>query len=96
MPIKKPASATGSCDLIYCVCVLLILVLFFSLQNPQTNLFAVDRHSGVLRIKPGQMLDFEKTKTHFVTVTAKVTGVSKLTTCFNSTFFYNVKILWSF
>uniref|UniRef100_A0A7N6BWY3 Photoreceptor cadherin n=1 Tax=Anabas testudineus TaxID=64144 RepID=A0A7N6BWY3_ANATE len=40
----------------------------------QTNLFAIDRHSGVLRIKPGEMLDFEKTKTHFVTVFAKDGG----------------------
>uniref|UniRef100_A0A3Q1IK51 Photoreceptor cadherin n=1 Tax=Anabas testudineus TaxID=64144 RepID=A0A3Q1IK51_ANATE len=46
----------------------------YYLQNPQTNLFAIDRHSGVLRIKPGEMLDFEKTKTHFVTVFAKDGG----------------------
>lgn len=42
------------------------------LQNSQTTLFAIDRHSGVLRIKAGEMLDYEKTKTHFVTVIAKV------------------------
>lgn len=42
------------------------------LQNPQTSMFAVDRHSGVVRIKSGEQLDYEKTKTHFVTVIAKV------------------------
>ncbi|KAG7511650.1 cadherin-related family member 1-like [Solea senegalensis] len=46
----------------------------FYLQNPQTTLFAIDRHSGVLRIKSGEMLDYEKTKTHFVTVIAKDGG----------------------
>ncbi|XP_049456507.1 cadherin-related family member 1 [Epinephelus fuscoguttatus] len=46
----------------------------YYLQNPQSTLFAVDRHSGVLRIKSGEMLDYEKTKTHFVTVIAKDGG----------------------
>ncbi|KAI3363237.1 hypothetical protein L3Q82_011867, partial [Scortum barcoo] len=46
----------------------------FYLQNPQSTLFAIDRHSGVLRIKSGEMLDYEKTKTHFVTVIAKDGG----------------------
>ncbi|XP_068597553.1 cadherin-related family member 1a [Brachionichthys hirsutus] len=46
----------------------------YYLQNPRPALFAVDRHSGVLRIKAGEMLDFEKTKTHFVTVIAKDGG----------------------
>uniref|UniRef100_A0A3B4ZX89 Cadherin-related family member 1 n=1 Tax=Stegastes partitus TaxID=144197 RepID=A0A3B4ZX89_9TELE len=46
----------------------------YFLQNPQSTLFAVDRHSGVLRIKSGEMLDYEKTKTHFVTVIAKDGG----------------------
>lgn len=44
----------------------------------QVSLFTIDRHSGVLRIKSGEMLDYEKTKTHFVTVIAKVQGVLKL------------------
>lgn len=47
----------------------------FLLQNPQTTLFAIDRHSGVLRIKSGQMLDYEKTKTHFVNIIAKVLSI---------------------
>ncbi|XP_034754678.1 cadherin-related family member 1 isoform X2 [Etheostoma cragini] len=46
----------------------------FFLQNPQSTLFAMDRHSGVLRIKSGEMLDYEKTKTHFVTVIARDGG----------------------
>uniref|UniRef100_A0A3Q1BZL2 Photoreceptor cadherin n=1 Tax=Amphiprion ocellaris TaxID=80972 RepID=A0A3Q1BZL2_AMPOC len=46
----------------------------YFLQNPQSSLFAIDRHSGVLRIKSGEMLDYEKTKTHFVTVIAKDGG----------------------
>ncbi|XP_034408393.1 cadherin-related family member 1 [Cyclopterus lumpus] len=46
----------------------------YFLQNPQSTLFAVDRHSGVLRIKSGEMLDYEKTKTHFVTVIVKDGG----------------------
>uniref|UniRef100_A0A3P8UW18 Cadherin-related family member 1 n=1 Tax=Cynoglossus semilaevis TaxID=244447 RepID=A0A3P8UW18_CYNSE len=43
-------------------------------KNPQTSMFAVDRHSGVVRIKSGEQLDYEKTKTHFVTVIAKDGG----------------------
>uniref|UniRef100_A0A668AUK9 Cadherin-related family member 1a n=1 Tax=Myripristis murdjan TaxID=586833 RepID=A0A668AUK9_9TELE len=46
----------------------------YYLQNAQPSLFAIDRHSGVLRIKPGEMLDYEKSKTHFVTVIAKDGG----------------------
>ncbi|XP_075933344.1 cadherin-related family member 1a [Anarhichas minor] len=46
----------------------------YFLQNPQSTLFAMDRNSGVLRIKYGEMLDYEKTKTHFVTVIAKDSG----------------------
>ncbi|XP_068574710.1 cadherin-related family member 1a [Cebidichthys violaceus] len=46
----------------------------YFLQNPQSTLFAMDRNSGVLRIKYGEMLDYEKTKTHFVTVIAKDGG----------------------
>uniref|UniRef100_A0A3Q3WMB0 Photoreceptor cadherin n=1 Tax=Mola mola TaxID=94237 RepID=A0A3Q3WMB0_MOLML len=40
----------------------------------QTSLFAIDRHSGVFRIKFGEKLDYEKAKTHFVTVIAKDGG----------------------
>lgn len=32
----------------------------------------MDRHSGVLRLQPGATLDYEKARTHFVTVVAKV------------------------
>uniref|UniRef100_UPI0037E9332B cadherin-related family member 1a n=1 Tax=Semicossyphus pulcher TaxID=241346 RepID=UPI0037E9332B len=46
----------------------------YFLQNPQSSLFTIDRHSGVLRIRSGEMLDYEKTKTHFVTVIAKDGG----------------------
>ncbi|KAM6916735.1 cadherin-related family member 1a isoform 1-T1 [Xenentodon cancila] len=46
----------------------------YFLQTPQPTLFTIDRHSGVLRIKNGEMLDYEKTKTHFVTVIAKDGG----------------------
>ncbi|XP_071389511.1 cadherin-related family member 1a [Centroberyx affinis] len=46
----------------------------YYLQNSQSSLFAIDRHSGVLRIKPGETLDYEKSKTHFVTVIAKDGG----------------------
>ncbi|XP_039995672.1 cadherin-related family member 1 [Xiphias gladius] len=46
----------------------------YHLQNAQSTLFAIDRHSGILRIKSGEMLDYEKTKTHFVTVIAKDGG----------------------
>ncbi|XP_059215964.1 cadherin-related family member 1, partial [Centropristis striata] len=46
----------------------------YYLQNAQTTLFAIDRHSGILRVKAGEMLDYEKTKTHFVTVIAKDGG----------------------
>ncbi|XP_040923528.1 cadherin-related family member 1 isoform X2 [Betta splendens] len=46
----------------------------YYLQNPPGSLFAIDRHSGVLRIKAGGTLDFENTKTHFVTVFAKDGG----------------------
>lgn len=65
-----------------CACAFKVLLLFCSLlQNPLPSLFAIDRHSGVLRIKSGQILDYEKTKTHFVTVIAKVKGVSQIIKC---------------
>uniref|UniRef100_A0A8C5AW86 Cadherin-related family member 1 n=1 Tax=Gadus morhua TaxID=8049 RepID=A0A8C5AW86_GADMO len=40
----------------------------------QSSLFSIDRHSGVLRIRSGETLDYEKSKTHFVTVIAKDGG----------------------
>uniref|UniRef100_A0A8C0IW61 Cadherin-related family member 1 n=1 Tax=Chelonoidis abingdonii TaxID=106734 RepID=A0A8C0IW61_CHEAB len=46
----------------------------YFLQNIRTNKFTIDRHSGVLRIKTGIMLDYEKSRTHFVTVVAKDGG----------------------
>lgn len=53
-------------------------LLFPLLQSPHSSLFAIDINSGVLRIKSGQMLDYEKTKTHFVTVIAKVQVLSRI------------------
>lgn len=35
--------------------------------------FALDHHSGVLRLRAGATLDYEKARAHFVTVVAKVT-----------------------
>ncbi|KAM9364967.1 cadherin-related family member 1a [Pholidichthys leucotaenia] len=46
----------------------------YHLQNAQFTLFAIDIHSGVLRIRSGEALDYEKVKTHFVTVVAKDGG----------------------
>ena len=55
------------------LCAFNVVLLSHSLlQNPQTSLFTIDRHSGVFRIKSGEKLDYEKAKTHFVTVIAKV------------------------
>ncbi|XP_005744861.1 cadherin-related family member 1a isoform X1 [Pundamilia nyererei] len=48
----------------------------YYLQSAQSTLFAIDRHSGVLRVKSGEMLDYEKAKTHFVIVIAKDGGGS--------------------
>ncbi|KAL2083578.1 hypothetical protein ACEWY4_021351 [Coilia grayii] len=49
--------------------------LTYFIQSPDTNgKFGIDRHSGVLRIKQGQILDFERSTTHFVTVVAKDGG----------------------
>uniref|UniRef100_A0A803TIF0 Cadherin-related family member 1 n=1 Tax=Anolis carolinensis TaxID=28377 RepID=A0A803TIF0_ANOCA len=42
--------------------------------NIRTNKFTIDRHSGVLRIKSGVTLDYEKSRTYFVTVVAKDGG----------------------
>ncbi|XP_048026535.1 cadherin-related family member 1 isoform X2 [Megalobrama amblycephala] len=36
--------------------------------------FTIDGHSGVLRIRPGESLDYELSRTHFVTVVAKDGG----------------------
>lgn len=33
----------------------------------------MDRHSGVLRLQAGATLDYEESRTHFLTVVAKVT-----------------------
>ncbi|XP_068923174.1 cadherin-related family member 1 [Petaurus breviceps papuanus] len=46
----------------------------YFLQNLHANKFAMDRHSGVLRIRAGATLDYEKSRTHFITVVAKDGG----------------------
>ncbi|XP_072293016.1 cadherin-related family member 1a isoform X2 [Eucyclogobius newberryi] len=46
----------------------------YYLQNPLSSLFTIDRYSGILKIKSGETLDYEKSKTHFVTVIAKDGG----------------------
>uniref|UniRef100_A0A8B9QG42 Photoreceptor cadherin n=1 Tax=Apteryx owenii TaxID=8824 RepID=A0A8B9QG42_APTOW len=46
----------------------------YFLQNIHANKFTIDRHSGVLRIKTGVALDYEKSRTHFVIVVAKDGG----------------------
>ncbi|KAL7990290.1 hypothetical protein Chor_013720, partial [Crotalus horridus] len=46
----------------------------YFLQNIHTNKFTIDRHSGVLRIKTGMNLDYEKSRTFFVTAVAKDGG----------------------
>uniref|UniRef100_A0A8B9B9M4 Cadherin-related family member 1 n=1 Tax=Anser brachyrhynchus TaxID=132585 RepID=A0A8B9B9M4_9AVES len=43
-------------------------------ENIHANKFTIDRHSGVLRIKTGVTLDYEKSRTHFVVVVAKDGG----------------------
>ncbi|XP_062376370.1 cadherin-related family member 1 [Sardina pilchardus] len=49
--------------------------LTYFIQSYETNgKFGIDRHSGVLRIKQGENLDFEKSTTHFVTVVVKDGG----------------------
>uniref|UniRef100_A0A803YFX0 Cadherin-related family member 1 n=1 Tax=Meleagris gallopavo TaxID=9103 RepID=A0A803YFX0_MELGA len=42
--------------------------------NIHANKFTIDRHSGVLRIKSGVTLDYEKSRTHFVVAVAKDGG----------------------
>ncbi|XP_062943978.1 cadherin-related family member 1 [Cynocephalus volans] len=46
----------------------------YFLQNLHSTKFAMDRHSGVLRLQAGATLDYEKSRTHFVTVVAKDGG----------------------
>ncbi|XP_061120764.1 cadherin-related family member 1 isoform X2 [Syngnathus typhle] len=46
----------------------------YSLQPTPFSKFAIDAHSGILRVKPGERLDYETTPTHFVTVVAKDGG----------------------
>lgn len=46
----------------------------FAHQTSPFSKFSIDGHSGILRIKPGETLDYETTPTHFVTVVAKVGG----------------------
>ncbi|XP_030630734.1 cadherin-related family member 1 [Chanos chanos] len=48
-------------------------VTYFLQSTPSTK-FTIDGHSGVLRIKPGEALDYETCRTHFVTVVAKDGG----------------------
>ncbi|XP_073935422.1 cadherin-related family member 1 isoform X2 [Castor canadensis] len=43
-------------------------------EDLHSTKFAVDRHSGVLRLQAGATLDYEKSRTHFVTVVAKDGG----------------------
>ncbi|KAM9809158.1 cadherin-related family member 1a isoform 2-T2 [Syngnathus typhle] len=45
----------------------------YYLLNVQSSLFSIDR-DGVIRIKPEETLDYEKTKTHFLVVIAKDGG----------------------
>ncbi|XP_041921958.1 cadherin-related family member 1 [Alosa sapidissima] len=47
---------------------------YFLQSLDKNEKFGIDRHSGVLRIKQGETLDFEKSTTHFVTVVAKDGG----------------------
>uniref|UniRef100_A0A8C1AVH8 Cadherin-related family member 1a n=1 Tax=Cyprinus carpio carpio TaxID=630221 RepID=A0A8C1AVH8_CYPCA len=46
---------------------------FLQSSEPSTK-FAIDHHSGVLWIKPGETLDYEKSHTYFITVVAKDGG----------------------
>ncbi|XP_075866301.1 cadherin-related family member 1 isoform X1 [Microcebus murinus] len=46
----------------------------YFLQSLHSTQFAVDRQSGVLRLQPGATLDYEKSRTHYVTVVAKDGG----------------------
>ncbi|KAI7789456.1 putative cadherin-related family member 1-like [Triplophysa rosa] len=46
----------------------------YYLQSALNTKFTIDAHSGVLRIKAGESLDYELSRTHFVTVVAKDGG----------------------
>ncbi|XP_054436465.1 cadherin-related family member 1 [Pteronotus mesoamericanus] len=46
----------------------------YFLQNMQSSKFAMDHHSGVLRLRSGTTLDYEKARAHFITVVAKDGG----------------------
>ncbi|KAM4716093.1 cadherin-related family member 1a isoform 2-T2 [Anableps anableps] len=46
----------------------------YYLQSSPFAKFTIDGHSGILRVKPGETLDYETTPTHFVTVVAKDGG----------------------
>ncbi|XP_064175263.1 cadherin-related family member 1-like isoform X3 [Anguilla rostrata] len=46
----------------------------YFLQEPSMTKFSIDGHSGIVRIKPGESLDYERTRTHFITVVAKDGG----------------------
>ncbi|KAM9838112.1 cadherin-related family member 1a [Aulostomus maculatus] len=46
----------------------------YSLQTSPPAKFTIDGHRGILRVKPGETLDYETTPTHFVTVIAKDGG----------------------
>ncbi|KAM4525286.1 cadherin-related family member 1a [Odontesthes bonariensis] len=46
----------------------------YYLQSSPFAKFTIDGHSGILRVKPGETLDYETTATHFVTVVAKDGG----------------------
>uniref|UniRef100_A0A8C2K4V8 Photoreceptor cadherin n=1 Tax=Cyprinus carpio TaxID=7962 RepID=A0A8C2K4V8_CYPCA len=46
----------------------------YYLQSTPSTKFTIDGHSGVLRIRAGESLDYELSRTHFVTVVAKDGG----------------------
>ncbi|XP_016416533.1 cadherin-related family member 1-like [Sinocyclocheilus rhinocerous] len=46
----------------------------YSLQSTPSTKFTIDGHSGALRIRSGESLDYEVSRTHFVTVVAKDGG----------------------
>ncbi|GAA6068613.1 cadherin-related family member 1, partial [Tachysurus ichikawai] len=48
-------------------------VTYFLQTSPKTK-FTIDGHSGILRIKAGESLDYETSSTHFITVVAKDGG----------------------
>ncbi|CAL1599656.1 unnamed protein product [Knipowitschia caucasica] len=46
----------------------------YSLLASSSGPFTIDPHSGILRVRPGETLDYETTPTHFITVIAKDGG----------------------